>query len=227
MIIKLSENIKTFRKERKMTQEQLAEALGVTAGAVYKWERDFSTPDIVLIMELADLFGVSVDVLLGYEWKNSDAGAALDEIKRLSEKRDYSEASSKAEKAIKKYPNNFDIVYQSALMYLSKGESNHDEKAYSRAIELFEHARAFPRKIAVDSADIAELVRQNNEPQFPPGRSNFAQRFFAAGVSGLAAQLVGSGCVAGRSHRHPTSAHTVKVPDGSAAGTCFLRCVPL
>lgn len=149
MIIKLSENIKTFRKERKMTQEQLAEALGVTVGAVYKWERELSTPDIVLIMELADLFGVSVDVLLGYEWKNGDAGAALDEIKRLSEKRDYSEASSKAEKSIKKYPNNFDIVYQSALMYLSKGESNHDEKAYSRAIELFEHA--------------CELISQNTD----------------------------------------------------------------
>lgn len=40
MKIKLAENIKIFRKERKMTQEQLAEALGVTVGAVYKWEQN-------------------------------------------------------------------------------------------------------------------------------------------------------------------------------------------
>ena len=45
MRIKLAENIKSFLKERKMTQEQLAEALGVTVGAVHKWEKDLSTPD--------------------------------------------------------------------------------------------------------------------------------------------------------------------------------------
>ena len=38
MKMMLAENIRTFRKERSLTQEQLAEALGVTAGAVYKWE---------------------------------------------------------------------------------------------------------------------------------------------------------------------------------------------
>ena len=38
MDMKLSENIRTFRKGRKLTQEQLAEVLGVTPGAVYKWE---------------------------------------------------------------------------------------------------------------------------------------------------------------------------------------------
>ena len=56
---RLAENIKTFRKERKMTQEQLAEAMGVTVGAVYKWESDQSNPDLNLIIELADLFEVS------------------------------------------------------------------------------------------------------------------------------------------------------------------------
>ena len=35
---KLAENIRTFRKQRALTQEQLAEVLGVTVGAVYKWE---------------------------------------------------------------------------------------------------------------------------------------------------------------------------------------------
>ena len=44
MNMKLSENIRTFRKERSLTQEGLAEALGVTAGAVYKWEAGLSTP---------------------------------------------------------------------------------------------------------------------------------------------------------------------------------------
>ncbi len=59
---RLAENIKTFRKERKMTQEQLAEAMGVTVGAVYKCESKQSNPDLNLIIELADLFEVATDV---------------------------------------------------------------------------------------------------------------------------------------------------------------------
>ena len=42
MTNKLAENIRTFRKARSLTQEQLAEVLGVTTGAVYKWEARLS-----------------------------------------------------------------------------------------------------------------------------------------------------------------------------------------
>ena len=66
MKLTLSENIRSFRKERKMTQEQLATVLGVTVGAVYKWESGLSVPELDLIVEMADFFDTSVDVLLGY-----------------------------------------------------------------------------------------------------------------------------------------------------------------
>ncbi len=85
MKIKLSENIKKFRKERKMTQEQLAEAMGVSISAVYKWESNQSVPDITLILEMAELFQTSTDVLLGYEWKNNNAESALEHISLVSE----------------------------------------------------------------------------------------------------------------------------------------------
>ena len=49
-----------------LTQEQLAEVLGVSVGAVYKWESRSSLPELRLIMEMADFFDVSVDALLGY-----------------------------------------------------------------------------------------------------------------------------------------------------------------
>ncbi|MDE5745999.1 MAG: helix-turn-helix domain-containing protein [Acetatifactor sp.] len=74
--MQLSNNIRSFRKERSLTQGQLAETLGVTASAVYKWETSLSTPDINLIVELADLFDTSVDVLLGYEVKDNKRIAA-------------------------------------------------------------------------------------------------------------------------------------------------------
>lgn len=54
MKINISENIKNLRKAHSLTQEQLAETLGVTVGAVYKWESGLSIPEVKLIMEIAD-----------------------------------------------------------------------------------------------------------------------------------------------------------------------------
>ena len=65
MTNRLAENIRVLRKERSLTQEQLAEVLGVTTGAVYKWEAKLSQPELNMVMELADFFDTSVDVLLG------------------------------------------------------------------------------------------------------------------------------------------------------------------
>lgn len=74
--MKLSENIRAFRKARWLTQEQLAEVLGVTVGAVYKWESRLSQPELRTIMDLADFFDVSIDVLLGYKMKDNRLQAA-------------------------------------------------------------------------------------------------------------------------------------------------------
>ena len=59
--------IKYHRKRLGMTQEQLAARMGVSAQAVSKWENDLSCPDISILPELAALFGISVDALLGKE----------------------------------------------------------------------------------------------------------------------------------------------------------------
>ena len=94
----LAENIRAFRKARKMTQEQLAEALGMTVGTIHKWERNLSTPEIGLIMDMAELFGVSTDVLLGYEWRSESFTCVLERIKALTQAKRYEEAASEAEK---------------------------------------------------------------------------------------------------------------------------------
>ena len=61
----LGKRIAMLRKEKGLTQEQLAEKVGVSAQAVSKWENDVSCPDITLLPLLADLLGVTVDELLG------------------------------------------------------------------------------------------------------------------------------------------------------------------
>ena len=61
----LGKRIVHNRKKLGLTQDQLAEKLGVTAQAVSKWENDQSCPDISMLPKLAEIFGVSTDALLG------------------------------------------------------------------------------------------------------------------------------------------------------------------
>ena len=59
-------NIYTLRKEKKITQAQLAEKLSVSEQAISKWENDQCAPDVSLFPIIADFFGVSIDRLFGY-----------------------------------------------------------------------------------------------------------------------------------------------------------------
>lgn len=63
--MKLAENIVTFRKDRCLTQAQLAEALNMTSAAVSKWETGSAVPDLDTLIALADFFRVPMDDLLG------------------------------------------------------------------------------------------------------------------------------------------------------------------
>lgn len=140
MEMKLAENIRLYRKQRSLTQEQLAEVLGVTVGAVHKWEAKLSIPDLRLIMEMADFFDTSVDVLLGYEVKDNRKAATARRLKEYLHRKDYT-GVMEAEKALKKYPNCFEIVYASAGMYHVFGTELADREMLRRALGLLGHAR--------------------------------------------------------------------------------------
>ena len=63
----LGKKISDYRKARGMTQEELADKTGVSSQAVSKWENDLSIPDLPVLLELADLFGVTLDQLVRSE----------------------------------------------------------------------------------------------------------------------------------------------------------------
>ena len=137
MKILFSENIKKFRKERKLTQEQFAEVFNVTVGAVHKWEVGSSTPDLSTIVKIADFFDVSVDVLLGVEIKSNHKDDILSRLTEAIKNNDPS-GIDEAEMAIKKYPHSFDIIYFSATLYKLFGSKSKNKEYISRSIELYE-----------------------------------------------------------------------------------------
>ena len=150
MEMRLAENIRRFRRERSLTQEQLSEALGVTAGAVYKWEAKLSVPELALIVEMADFFDTSVDVLLGYEIKDNRLEATVKRLREYRRSRDW-DGLAEAEKALKKYPHSFQIVSASAALYRAFGFDSGDKALFRRALELLEQSRL--------------LLSQNDDPQ--------------------------------------------------------------
>ena len=140
MEIRIAENIRDYRKQHGLTQEQLAEALGVSTGAVYKWESRASLPELRLIMEMADFFDVSVDALLGYQMKDNRLSTTVEQLWKASGSRDYG-ALSEAEKAIRKYPHSFDVVFAGAFLYYTFGAGTKKEAWLRRAIELLGRSR--------------------------------------------------------------------------------------
>ena len=146
----LAANIRAFRKARRLTQEQLAEVLGVTAGAVYKWESGLSVPELDLIVEMADYFDSSVDALLGYRPRDNRLDATVRRLAQYCRSRE-PEALTEAEKALKKYPNSFEIVHSCAQVYMVFGVGSRGRQNARRALELLEQARL--------------LIGQNTDPE--------------------------------------------------------------
>lgn len=151
MQLSLAANICKFRKSQHLTQEQLAEALGVTFASISKWERGLATPDLTLIARMADLFGVSLDALVGYEVLNSSADALEQRIHNLLRQKQYDEAIPEAEKALLRFPNDFSIVYRVGELYAMAGIELENNKHLRRCIELLERS--------------VSLLSQNTDPK--------------------------------------------------------------
>ena len=151
MKLSLPANISKLRKEHSMTQEQLAEALGVTFASVSKWERGVATPELNLIAEMADLFEVSIDALIGYEFRNNDRENVIARLKQYVHDRNNEDVFSDVEKALQRYPNCFDVIYYSARIYRLRGLTQKNA-AYSRkALSLYNHA--------------CMLIKENADPE--------------------------------------------------------------
>ena len=148
----LSNNIVCFRKERGLTQEQLAALLNVSVSAVSKWEIGSNRPDLELLPDLAEIFQVSIDSLLGYEksYKNVDQKVAG--MNLLLQKEQYRAAAEEAAELLRRYPNDIRInklladAFYSLCFSTNSGEEKKEYAGkavyyYEKSMELYDGAR--------------------------------------------------------------------------------------
>jgi len=107
LMMEVGKVIKKYRKEKGMTQEDMAGRLGVTAPAVNKWENGNSMPDIMLLAPIARLLDISLDTLLSFkeELTELELQALLQEAASRLKTEDYEEVFQWGKRQMEQYPN--------------------------------------------------------------------------------------------------------------------------
>ena len=135
-MLHFKDKIKKLRKEKDMTQEQLAEYMGVSPQAVSRWETGATCPDIFALPALAELFGTTVDGLLGVDEKEKQK--EIRSIISVAEEKINRGVTDESivclREALNKYPNNEQLLC--SLMYALYVASEDEElcKAYDGEI---------------------------------------------------------------------------------------------
>lgn len=148
------------RKEKSITQDTLAEHMGVTKASVSKWETAQSYPDITLLPMLATYFNISIDELMGYmpQMTKEDIQKTYRRLMLDFETKSFDEVYENSQQMIKKYYACFPFLLQMALLYLNHhmlaGERPKQLAVLSESIELC-------RRIKLECEDVW-IVKQAN-----------------------------------------------------------------
>lgn len=115
----LAKKIQNLRKEKNLTQRELADKLGVSEQAVSKWETGHSYPDITLLCPLARALGTNVDSLLQFEETISDTDVAnmMNDILELARQEGYEAAEQKIFSLLRQYPNLISLKFNAAVVW--------------------------------------------------------------------------------------------------------------
>lgn len=131
MKLMLGEKIKELRKRDGRTQEDLANALGITNQAVSRWEKDGSYPDMEMIPAIANYFGVTIDELFGYENdREKKVDAVVARISKLNAQNNgvdvnIEECIAIAREALIEFPGNERILFELAYVLYIAGYVRH------------------------------------------------------------------------------------------------------
>lgn len=148
MELKIGKRIQDLRKQKGLTQEQVAAALNISAAAVSKWETDTTYPDITILNPLARLLGVSVDVLLDFQEQMTEEECMkrMEKADILFSARNWEEGQRYCEELLKEFPTDLFLKFRVASTYMQyAGASLQEEilkQQMERSITLFEESTA-------------------------------------------------------------------------------------
>ena len=145
--MEIGKRIQHLRREKDLTQEQMAAALGVTSAAVSKWETNAAIPDVAMLCPLARLLGTTVDALLDFRpaLEQEEINALLEDRRKLFEEKRLEEAVASCEALLREYPDDLRLKCAAAglyIIYLSASlDTDWMEAQRARAIALLEQSR--------------------------------------------------------------------------------------
>ena len=159
--IKIGEKIRLLRKKNDVTQDKLAERLGVTPQAVSRWESGVCYPDMNYLPAIADYFSVSMDELLCYTGTRKAAKVAeyLEEAERLLDRDRVTDALELLRSAMAEVPSDFSLMLETAgVLSLYAGllaESGSGERVEAAVSAALTEAVSLCRRILEDCTDDA------------------------------------------------------------------------
>ncbi|QQZ09933.1 helix-turn-helix domain-containing protein [Heyndrickxia vini] len=127
------------RKELKVTQEQIAEYVGVSRAAVSKWEKGQSYPDITLLPKLATYFNISIDTLLGYkpQLTKEQIVKIYSQLAQQFSQKEFDQVEKSIEEYLSEYYSCFPFVLKMAQLYLNYFPKSADQQSIlERVLQL-------------------------------------------------------------------------------------------
>lgn len=169
--------IRLLRKEKRVTQEELADYLHISSQAISKWETGASCPDIDFLPKLAVYFGTSLNNLLDFD--QSQVDAAVEELVAQCGREGNDPAAAEAflRRALEKYPNN-DLLLTCILEFMQ--EQNADRSRSGEIIEVGERILACSK----DDELKIDVLRILAETYHGMGEQAMAE-FYLAKIPGL------------------------------------------
>jgi len=186
--INIARTIINKRKEKGITQDDLANYIGVSKASVSKWETGQSYPDITFLPQLAAYFNISIDDLMGYEpqMTKEDIRKLYLELSADFAAKPFDEVISHCREIIKKYFSCFPLLFQIGALFVNYSAVSKDEgkmksiiaearelfirvKSQSDDVELAKQAlcmEAFCSFTLGNPQDVLELLGESNAPVF-------------------------------------------------------------
>lgn len=173
MELYIGDKIRELRKQKKLSQEQLADRIGVSFQAVSKWENHVALPDITLVPVIAGIFGVSTDELLAYDLKEREnAVNAICDQAYLFRESDPTKAREILQNGLEQFPDN--PILLNNLLYVIP-DPDEAIKTVNRLLDVTEEADirydalrflAYAYQKQGDSAAAADVLEQIPEIYF-------------------------------------------------------------